>query len=153
MLIYEGIFFDKESIKLIHSLEINQLEKKDELLHCTFKFRPKPNEIFNEIVGKEFELFLIGYANNGQNSGFEVSLPEELKNYYINYEDDNPKQLKTPHITASFANGSKPKDTKNLQFSSLKEPIKITGKFGYFIGTRQKSYLSFKPYYTNDNYK
>ena len=149
MLIYEGIFFDKDIIELIHSLEINQLEKADELLHCTFKFRPKPNEIFNNIVGKEFELFLIGYANDGKNSGFEISLPDELKKYYINYEEDNPKQLKTPHITASFAYNAKPKDTKNLAFKPLKEPIKIIGKFGYFIGNRQNSYLSFNPYYNN----
>ena len=152
MLIYEGIFFDKDTIKLIHSLEENQLEKADELLHCTFKFRPKPNEIFNDIVGKEFELFLIGYANDGKNSGFEISLPDELKKYYINYEEDNPKQLKTPHITASFAYNAKPKDTKNLAFKPLKEPIKITGKFGYFIGTRQNSYLSFKPYFKKNTY-
>lgn len=149
MLIYEGIFFDKDIIELIHSLEINQLEKADELLHCTFKFRPKPNEIFNNIVGKEFELFLIGYENDGKNSGFEISLPDELKKYYINYEEDNSKQLKTPHITASFAYNAKPKDTKNLAFKPLKEPIKIIGKFGYFIGNRQNSYLSFNPYYNN----
>lgn len=37
--------------------------------------------------GKSFEVYLISYANDCQNSGFEISFSDELKNYYINYNE------------------------------------------------------------------
>lgn len=46
-------------------------------------------------------------VNDGQNSGFEILLPEELSEYYINFDEQNPDVLKVPHITASLANGAK----------------------------------------------
>ena len=67
MLSYEGLFFGEEMVKLIHSLETNQLENVNDELHCTFKYHPSENEIFDDIVGKTFEVYLIGYANDGNN--------------------------------------------------------------------------------------
>ena len=92
MIKYEAIFLDEESINLIHELEENKLDRVNDEIHLTLKYKPNDDEVFNEIVGKEFELYLIGYGNDGINVGFEVELSEELKPYYINYdEDDNTK--------------------------------------------------------------
>ncbi len=147
MVKYEGLFFEDKIAKLIHSLETKQLARiNDEIIHCTFKYHPTNNEIFNEIVGKTFEVYLIGYGNDGQNSGFEILFPNELKDYYINYDEENPTTLKVPHITASLAEGAKAVNTKNLKFSPLKKHIKLIGKFGYWIKEENIEYLSYKPY-------
>lgn len=96
MVLYEGIFFDDETTQLLRKLEEKPLEIKSDYLHCTFKFLPKNYEVFNNLANKQFDIYLIGYGNDGDNSGFEVSLSEELKKYYINYEKDNPSILKKP---------------------------------------------------------
>ena len=59
----------------------------------------------------------------------------------------NPTILKTPHITASIAKGAKAVNTKDLNFEPLNEPIKLTGKFGYWIDDEMQEYLSYNPYY------
>lgn len=146
MLSYEGIFFEEDMINIIHSLEAQKLARVNNELHCTFKYHPTSNEVFNDIVGQKFEIWLIGYGNDGHNSGFQVLLPEELRKYYINFDEQNPNILKTPHITTSLAEGAKAANTKNLNFIPLKTPIKITGKFGYWIKEENQEYISFEPY-------
>lgn len=146
MLSYEGIFFEEDMVKIIHSLEKEKLARVNDEIHCTFKYHPSNNEIFNEIVGQVFEVYLIGYGNDGQNSGFEILLPEELREYYINFDEQNPDVLKVPHITASLAEGAKASNTKNLDFKPLEKPIKLIGKFGYWIKDENNEYLSFETY-------
>lgn len=146
MLNYEGIFFEKDMIDIIHSLEKDKLAIINDEIHCTFKYKPTENEIFNEIVGRTFEIYLIGYGNDGKNSGFQILLPKELKKYYINYDEENPTILKIPHITASLAEGAKASNTKNLIFKPLEKPIKLIGKFGYWIKDNNNEYLSYEPF-------
>ena len=78
--------------------------------------------------------------------GFEILLPEELKKYYINFDEDNPCVLKIPHITASLKQGAKASNTKNLKFNKLEKPVKINGRFGFWIKENDREYLSYKPY-------
>ncbi len=146
MLSYEGLFFDKDTVELIHLLETNMLDEVNDEIHCTFKYKPTKEEVFNEIVGKRFEVFLIGYGNDGMNSGFQIALPDELIPYYINYDEQNLNTLKVPHITASLVKGAKASNTKNLEFTPLEKPIKIIGKFGYWIKDKNGEYLSYKAY-------
>lgn len=146
MLSYEGIFFDPEIEELLHSLEVERLSIVNDILHCTFKYRPKSKEIFNEIVGKEVEITVVGYACDGKNSGFSVRLPDEIIEYYINYDEENPGQLKIPHITASLAPGAKASKTKDLKFKSLGKEIKIKGRFGYWIKDGKGGHVSYEPY-------
>lgn len=146
MLSYEGLFFDKETTELLHSLEENQLATINDEIHCTFRYHPNEKEIFNDIVGKTFEITIIGYGNDGFNSGFEISLPDKLLPYYINYEDDNELLLKVPHITTSLAIDAKEANTKNLKFKPLDKPIIIKGKFGYWLKDGNNEYLSYKQY-------
>ena len=146
MVNYEGIFFDENVVKLIQTLEENKLTNVNDELHCTFKYKPSNDEIFNELVGKEFEVYLIGYGNDGMNSGFEVLLPSELINYYINFDEQSSNKLKTPHITTSLAEVAMAANTKNLNFKKLQQPVKLIGKFGYWIKDEKGEYLSFEPY-------
>lgn len=146
MLSYEGLFFDSKTVKLIHSLEKNPLANTNDEIHCTFKYHPNDSEIFNNLVGKTFEIYLIGYANDGNNSGFEILLPQELMEYYINYDEQDSSLLKIPHITASLADGARAINTKNLKFNPLEIPVRIVGRFGYWIKENDKEYLSFDRY-------
>lgn len=146
MVKYEGLFFDKESIDIIKSLEKNKLEFINDEIHCTFKYKPNNNEIFNDIVGKEFEVYLVGYGSDGMNSGFEIELPKELLKYYINYEEDGSK-LKIPHITASISKDAKSNNTKNLKFIPLPRKYKVKCKFGFsIIDDNENEYLSYDTY-------
>ena len=144
MLSYEGIFFDEEEEKKIFSLEKKNLGIINDRLHCTFKYHPTKEEIFNNLVGEYFDLYLIGYGNDNKNSAFMVTLPEELNKYYINYDTDN--KVKVPHITVSLSKGARANDSKDLDFKELNEPIKVRGRFGYFIKDDGKEYASFEPY-------
>lgn len=145
MLSYEGIFLNEDMLKIIHSLEKDRLSLINDEIHCTFKYHPSEEEIFNEIVGSEFVVYLIGYANDGQNSGFEIELPAELKKYYINYDDEG--KLKKPHITASLSENAKAYNTCKLNFIPLEKKIPITCKFGFWIKEADgNEYLTFEPY-------
>ena len=144
MLSYEGIFFDEEEEKKIFSLEKKNLGIINDRLHCTFKYHPTKEEIFNNLVGEYFDLYLIGYGSDNKNSAFMVTLPEELNEYYINYDTDN--KVKVPHITVSLSKGARANDSKDLDFKALNKPIKVRGRFGYFIKDDGKEYASFEPY-------
>lgn len=145
MVSYEGIFFDGGMAEILHSLEIQKLDKINDEMHCTFKYHPGKNEIFNEIVGDYFEVYVIGYGNDGKNSGFKIQLPSELKEYYINY-DKNTSKLIIPHITSSLAEEAKAMNTKNLDFKPLEKPVKLMGRFGYWIKEGNREYISYEPY-------
>lgn len=146
MILYEGIFFIEEEIEtLIHSQENTQLPRLYKPLHITFKYRPKSEELFDNLVGSEIQLLIVGYGCDGKNSGFEVLLPDDVEKYYINVVNKKGGVRKTPHITASLAPGASAVNTSNLQFIPLSKPIPITGKFGYCISEKGKEFISFEP--------
>ena len=146
MIKYEAIFLDEESVKLIHQLETKKLDRVNDEIHLTLKYKPNKKEIFNEIIGQTFSMYLIGCGNDNQNSGFEIELSEELKPYYINYDEQNPSILKIPHITASLSNDAEAVNTKNLNFHKLPKKYLIKGRFGYWIEEDDQEYLSFEKY-------
>ena len=147
MIHYEGIFFeDKKSLDTIFSLEKKHLDIIHDKIHCTFKYEPKNHEIFDDIVGNTYEVKLISYGYDDNNSGFEIELPKKLLKYYINYEESNNNKLKVPHITASISKNAKAVNTKNLQFKPLAKPYTIKGKFGYWIEDGNKEYVSYDKY-------
>lgn len=146
MVFYEGIFFDKKASDLIRSIELKNFPIYNELLHCTFKYNPTNEELFDNIVGREIEISIVGYGYDENNSGVLVSLPDEVKKYYINYDEENPNILKAPHITISLAEGAHAVNTKNLKFLPLESPIKVTGTFGYCIKKDNDKFISYKKY-------
>lgn len=146
MLSYEGIFFDSDTEQLIHLLEKPRLDVVNDEIHCTFKYHPNNEEIFDELVGQEIEVLIVGYGNDGKNSGFEIQLPDDIMPYYINYGDNEQGELIKPHITTSLAIGAKAANTKNLNFKKLDTPIRIKGTFGYWIKKDGQEYKSFDKY-------
>lgn len=149
MVSYEGIFFEGDIVEFIHSLEEVHLPVINDEIHCTFKYHPSEDEIFDELVGREIEVLIVGYGCDGKNSGFEIQLPNEIASYYINYEGDGSGILKIPHITASLAQGAKASNTKSLDFKKLPNPVVVKGRFGYWIKEDDKEYLSYERYRNN----
>ena len=138
MVRYMGIFFEGEQAELIKSLQPTKLERTNGEIHCTFKYKPSNEELIEDLVGQEVEVYLIGYGCDGKNSGFEVAFDESYDPYYINYHEDKKDEnglplLKPKHITASLADGAVAAHTKDLDFVRLAEPILVTGRFGYWI--------------------
>lgn len=103
----------------------------------------------NELIEliHSFESKRLDIVNDGMNSGFEVEFCDEIKKYYINYDEVNISVLKKPHITTSIAIGASGMNTKNLKFIPLKKPKKIVGRFGYWIKDGNNEYLSFDPFF------
>ena len=132
ILLYEGIFFDGEDAKIIKSLEEKKLPIRSDILHCTFKYLPKKDEIFNQLIGR--------------NSGFSVQFTGDIDDYYINFEETDSSKLKRPHVTTSIAPGSKPMNTKDLDFVQFEKPVKVRGKFGYWVKEGYKQFLMYKEF-------
>lgn len=125
---YQGIFFDEETTKKLIELQEDGLEEIVPNMHVTF-FHGCIEKYPNDLLKKEYEVTLTGYASDGLNSGFSVEIPEEVRKYY--------KNSALPHITVSIGekDGVKGKkvDTGKLDFKPLKEKATIKGKFGYFV--------------------
>jgi len=143
MVSYEGLFFEGESKNKILELEERHLPIMNDELHCTFVYHPTSKDFYEELIGKEYKVKLVGYACNNKNSGFLIEIPEELIKYYKNIDRDQNK-MKKPHITVSISKDSEPYLTKNLNFIPLKTPVEIIGKFGYWIKEEEREYLSYE---------
>lgn len=131
MVKYEGLFFEGENLEKILSLEKTKLDMINDEIHCTFKYRPTEEELHDKLVGKYFDVILLGYGCDGKNSGFQVDFQDELKEYYKNTDPEGKPVL--PHITASIREGEEACNTKKLNFILYKEPIYIKGRFGYYL--------------------
>lgn len=125
---YQGLFLDEKTQEKLVELQKNGLSDITKDMHITFKFG-ETEQYPEELIGKEFNVKIIGYASDGKNSGFQVELPEELKPYYKNQNG--------PHITVSLGevDGIKGKavDTGTLNFEPIEEPFEISSKLGYFV--------------------
>lgn len=133
-ILYYGIFFDDESKKIISSLDVNKLEEVPDDFHVTFRYLPNDDERVNDAIGKWFTLKIVGYQNNGKNSGLLIEIPDEIKKYYIHkYEKDGKEIPIIPHVTLSISSDSKNRYTRNLNFKKLDKPVLVKGRFGYCI--------------------
>lgn len=139
MINFEGLFFTKESYAFLKSLEKQKLPISSDIYHCTFKLFPDKNEVFSNLIGKEFEVEIIGYASDEMNSGFLINIPDELKEYYLNY-DENMKLI-TPHITTSINYGAKNRNTQNLKFEKFNKSYKVKGIFGMNVRKNNKNVI------------
>lgn len=80
---------------------------------------------------------------------FELALPDDIVQYYINYENKEGGKLKVPHITVSLGKDAKAVDTYKLDFVSLKRPFVLVGKFGYLIKDGKNEFVSYDKYNSN----
>lgn len=131
MIIYSGIFFEKEKIDNIVK---SKLAKDIKFPHITFKFKPskEDEELLNSLVGEEVNVYLYNFKQDENNAGFYVAKIES-NNKYIN---DLFENIECPHITTSISEYGKPVDTYKL--FSKKCPIEevfvvIKGTFGNFV--------------------
>ena len=129
----QGIFLDETSKKRLIALQEKKLKYIVRDMHITFKFG-KTEKYPEEVLNKDYEVKIVGYAATDKNSGFQVELPEELKAYFKNENG--------PHITVSIGevDGIKGKayETGLLHFSEIKSPFMISGRFGYYINGKGK---------------
>ncbi len=125
---YQGIFFNEETQKKLVELQKKGLSDIVNDMHITFKFG-ETEQYPSELLNKDFTVKIVGYASDGKNSGFQVELPKELKQYYKNQNG--------PHITVSLGelDGVKGKaiDTGTMNFEPIEIPIEIQGQLGYFV--------------------
>ena len=125
---FQGIFLDETSKKRLIALQEKKLKYIVRDMHITFKFG-KTEKYPEEVLNKDYEVKIVGYAATDKNSGFQVELPEELKAYFKNENG--------PHITVSIGevDGVKGKayETGLLHFNEIKEPFMISGRLGYYI--------------------
>ena len=130
---FQGIFLDETSKKRLIALQEKKLKYIVRDMHITFKFG-KTEKYPEEVLNKDYEVKIVGYAATDKNSGFQVELPEELKAYFKNETG--------PHITVSIGevDGIKGKayETGLLHFSEIKSPFMISGRFGYYINGKGK---------------
>lgn len=112
--IYSGIFFDSlpENIKA-------DFKNTPKFIHITDVFRPSKEQLKDELLGKKINVELLGIGNNSRNQALLT------KDDILGYR----------HITISWANGSTPKESKHIKtWDMFKEPIIITGTYGYYNG-------------------
>ena len=114
--IYAGAFLTEN---LSGSLE-NVIENQ----HITFIPPGSNKKLSEQLLGGYYDFKIIGYANDGQNEGVLIELPEELKQFYHN---ENP-----PHITVSLAKGAKAVNTGKLNFELFPVPFNVKVQFGEF---------------------
>ena len=131
MVNYEGIFFDGEVVDFTHSLEENRLERVNNILHCTFKYKPEEKDMYDELVGNYYDVTLVGYASDKNNSGFILLIDKRLEKYYKNANENG--KIIPPHITCSVSKESEPVETGELKFEILDKMITVKGRFGYCI--------------------
>lgn len=142
MIEYIGIFIDENDAKKILKNEKVKLERRPNNFHCTMQYMPKDLSFFNDVIGQEVTISLTGYGCDGDNSGFRVDFPDNIKKYFLN--TDKEGNLKVPHITTSLSKKGKAVNTMNLQFDNLENIIFVRGKFGFFVKERGKGYISFE---------
>lgn len=124
MVEYVGLFIEGSDATKLKQHEKSVLEKLPKNYHVTLEFRPKTEDKYNVIINKIYDIKVIGYGCDGENSGYLVELPEELKRYYNNLDQNN--NLKPPHITMSMSRQGKAVNTANLDFEKI-QPFKVRG--------------------------
>lgn len=129
MIEFVGLFIDEMGIEVLKNNEKNRLEKLPKSFHLTLEYRPKNVDFYKRILNKKYEIKVVGYACDGDNSGYLVEIPKELKTYYKNTYKNG--QLKPAHITMSMAKNGHAVYTANLNFQPI-DPFYVVGEVRYF---------------------
>lgn len=102
--------------------------------HITLAYRPAESQIHEELFGKKIVCRLVGYGNDGLNEGFYVAFDGGDKRLVGLFNS-----IKTPHITMSFAEESKPVNTGTLDFKPLAtvDQFVFEAKYDAFYGSNK----------------
>lgn len=122
--VYAGLFLDPEDL---YSKKQATLENVIEHPHITTAFKPDSSQLHLAQIGSNAEIYAVGYGNDGENEGLLVKIKAEDPE--IQSACDS---LTTPHITLSTSKKGQAKNTAHLDFTPLKDPIELSGKYGLF---------------------
>jgi len=142
-ILYLGLFVEKEDLlkklKEEGNPEWKRLSKTIEEPHVTIYYKPADDISFS-LFGKEVEVEVYGYGNNGKNEGLFVRMPEEDGAWakIKQYVDRDDRKF---HITVSHSEESTPKETENIEFEEISKPFRIRMKFG---GMDRKGKVKYK---------
>lgn len=120
--IYAGVFIPASEVNKLESASSEKLAKDIKNPHITLEFGSQAT-IPDDLMGKEVVIRVVGEGSTGDNQGFEVEVPEELKDLY--------KGASVPHITFSISEQGKAVNTKDVPFKEI-EPFEIVGRVGYY---------------------
>ena len=141
MVDYEGLFIDSEELEKLFKNEGTFLGNRNDLPHITFLYKPDGKHLIEDVIGKSITCYLTAYGCDGDNSAFQVSLPDDYNDLYLN-KDENGDVIE-PHITVSLSDNGKAINSRYLTYVKLKEPIPVNGTFGYWIKDSGKEYPLF----------
>lgn len=117
--IYVGLFLEEPLQGKLSKQTMNQ--------HVTLAFRPEEGFLKEDLLGKCFNVRLVGYGCSLDNEGYQVTIPEELKN----------TQQVPLHITVSTSEYGKPVKTGYLLFHPIGAQTRVVrARYGYFDGTQ-----------------
>ena len=142
MINYEGIFFEDREVEKLFQNEGTFLGIRNDIPHITFLYKPDKEHLLENVIGEEVACYLTGYGCDGENSAFMVSFPDRYTEYYQNKDQDGKTVI--PHVTVSLSLNGKAVHSKDLTFVKFKEPVLVTGRFGYWIHDNDKEYVQFE---------
>lgn len=128
-ILYTGLFVDSRELheKIKNISGAGRLEQTVPNPHVTLTYyREQPETLAYNLIGKIYDIEIIGYACDGKNEGVKVRLIKPTKDLEATIEED-----RTLHITISLADGARAVDTGKLNFEKI-DPIRLTGVFGVF---------------------
>ena len=124
--IYTAFFLTDESVKKLENFVGHKILVPRP--HITVRFRPNPDELYPELVGKNCKFRIRGIGHSNENEGVLVtpSIPETENIGYI------LEKVQRPHVTTWVSADGKAVNTAFLNFVDVKDILEIEGKFGWF---------------------
>ncbi len=130
--IYWGLFLNEQFDGRLDKVIKNQ--------HVTFGFK---TDCPYELIGREYDITILGYGINDDNEAFIVDIPQELMVYYDG--------VLSKHVTLSVSISGKPVNSSKLEYQRLDQPIIKRCTMGYFDGDEIIKEQWYK-FYHNDFY-
>ncbi len=117
---YVGCFLDyKELLEKVRELRYNSLPNEKVNPHVTFEYHPA--SVDTCLFGEKIFVAILGYGNNGENEGLQVTLSCGNKQL-----SDMIKKIDRPHITLAVSSSGQAVNTKYLEFKPV-DPVYIVG--------------------------
>lgn len=122
-LIYIGAFIDPKSMhKRIDPYRRYKIPMCYDIPNPHVTLAYKPEAVDPQWFGKEVDIYIIGYANDGHNEAAKVMIRSRDGSL-----SDLISTVETPHITICVAPDSKPVDSKKLRFDPTEKIVKLSG--------------------------
>lgn len=122
-LIYVGAFVDyKHMLNKIDRHRRHILPYNCDIPNPHVTLAYKPEAVDPEWFGKEVDIYITGYAHDGNNEAVKV-----MMNSRDGSLNDLISTVDIPHITLSVSPDSKPVESKHLRFEPTEKIVKLKG--------------------------